>query len=290
LFLAMGSQRIQNITPHSSLSVPLRTEHRFLIALAVISAIFAVAVPLVLAPQRQTDLETRTMTYMESYYATRTRVEITFFTTSYEYSYWTTSQFTTTRTITYYVTTEYYTSMYYGPGSYRVTVTIPVEIQQTQTQATTIQRTRTIEQLQTATTTKRESVLQVTSFIETMSLTRTIPFSSAVLKSYWENLVWVTLAIGLPILTYHRINAYRTRLHIYYEILNYTAYESRLPSHIMRACNLETGKFEKYIKTLSEKGLIDEVKENGAKLYRASQNGRELIHDEKLARFLKELL
>jgi len=180
--------------------------------------------------------------------------------------------------------------MYYGPGSYRVTVTIPVEIQQTQTQATTIQRTRTIEQLQTATTTKRESVLQVTSFIETMSLTRTIPFSSAVLKSYWENLVWVTLAIGLPILTYHRINAYRTRLHIYYEILNYTAYESRLPSHIMRACNLETGKFEKYIKTLSEKGLIDEVKENGAKLYRASQNGRELIHDEKLARFLKELL
>jgi len=289
LFLITGSRRIQNMTPHRPLSVPLRTEHRFLIALAAISAVLAVGVPLVLAPQRQTHLETRTTTRVESYFSTYTHIETTLFTTSYEHSYWTASLFTTTRTVTYYVTTEYYTFMYYSPGSYRVTVTIPVEVQQTQLQATTIQRTSTIEQLQTATTTKHESILQVTSLTETMSRTRTIPYSSAVLKSYEENLVWVALAVGLPILTYHRINGYRTRLHIYYEILNYTAYASRLPSHIMRACNLETGKFEKYVKTLSEKGFIDEVNEDGARLYRASQKGRELIRDENLARFVKEL-
>jgi len=287
--LAMGSQGIRNMAPDSSPSVPLRTEHRFLIALAVISAVLAVGVPLVLAPQRQTDLETRTTTHVESYFSTQTRIEITLFTTRYEYSYWTTSLFTTIRTVTYYVTTEYYTSMYYGPGSYPVTVTVPVEIRQIQLQATTIQRTGTIEQLQTATTTKRESVLQVTSFTETMSRTRTIPYSSAVVRSYGENLVWVALGVALPVLTYHRINGYRTRLHIYYEILNYTAYASRLPSHIMRACNLETGKFEKYVRTLSEKGFIDEVNEEGAKLYRASQKGRELIRNEKLAGFVKEL-
>jgi len=248
LFLITGSRRIQNMTPHRPLSVPLRTEHRFLIALAAISAVLAVGVPLVLAPQRQTDLETRTTTRVESHFSTYTRIETILFTTSYEYSYWTVSLFTTTRTVAYYVTTEYYTSI-----------------------------------------TKHESILHVTSFTETMSRTRTIPYSSAVLRSYGENLVLVALAIGLPVLTYHRINGYRTRLHIYYEILNYTAYASRLPSHIMRACNLETGKFEKYIKTLSEKGFIDEVNEDGARLYRASQKGRELIRDENLATFVKEL-
>jgi len=289
LFWIVGFQRKQDMASPGHLSVPLRTEHRGLIALAAISVVLAVGVPLALAPQRQTELEARTTTRVESYFSTCTRIEITLFTTSYEYSYQTTSLFTTTRTVTYYVTTEYYTSMYYGPGTQRVTVTIPVEVQQTQVQATMVQRTSTIEQLQTAVTMKHESTLHVTSLTETMSRTRTIPYSSAVLRSYEENLVWIALVIGLPVLTYHRINGYRTRLHIYYEILSYTAYASRLPSHIMRACNLETGKFEKYIKTLSEKGFIDEVNEDGARFYRASQEGRELIRDENLARFVKEL-
>ena len=287
--MATAFRRTREIPSQRAPSIPLKAEHRFLIALAVISAVLTVGVPLVLAPQRQTELEARTTTRVESYFSTYTRIEITLFTTSCEYSYQTTSLFTTTRTVTYYITTEYYTSMYYGPGSYRVTVTIPVEAQQTQLQTTTIQRTSTRGQLQTATTTKHESVLQVTSLTETTSQTRTIPYSSAVLRSYEENLVLVALAIVLPVLTYHRINGYRTRLHIYYEILNYTAYDSRLPSHIMRACNLETGKFEKYVKTLSEKGFIDEVNEEGTKLYRASQKGRELVRDEKLSRFVKEL-
>jgi predicted transcriptional regulator len=57
----------------------------------------------------------------------------------------------------------------------------------------------------------------------------------------------------------------------------------------MRACNLETGKFEKYMQTLMEKGFVMEVLQNGGRMYRASWRGLDIVRNEKLAEFVSEL-
>lgn len=82
-----------------------------------------------------------------------------------------------------------------------------------------------------------------------------------------------------------KINNYRTRVHIYFEILEYVATAPRLPTHIMRKCNLETGKFNKYVQTLTEAGLITTVSHK----YLATIKANEYLKDRKISEFLKEL-
>jgi len=192
--------------------------------------------------------------------------------------------------MTIYLTTVVYPQVtgFFGdlPG---VTIVIPMQVLQTQVQTMMLQKTTKIEGRQTLTQTQHSVVQQVSSTVETVRWTATLPYFFGLIRSYSDNLVWLAIGIVLPILAYHRINAYRTRLHIYYEILSYTAYSPRLPSHVMRACNLETGKFVRYVQTLKEKGFVDEIPQDGGKLYRTSRKGLDLIRDEKLAQFVREL-
>jgi predicted transcriptional regulator len=84
---------------------------------------------------------------------------------------------------------------------------------------------------------------------------------------------------------YVRINNYRTRVHIYYEILEYVAGSPRLATHIMRKCNLETGKFDKYIMKLMATGFVTTVNET----YAATDKTFDYLRDRKIASFLREL-
>ena len=148
-----------------------------------------------------------------------------------------------------------------------------------------IRQTSTSEQRHIFTDTK----YSITQGISTAEKTGTIPLSSAIVSSYKQYFTWIIAVLVFPFLAYHRINAYRTRLHIYYEILHYASGSPKLPSHIMRACNLETRKFESYVETLREKGYVDEISKDGGRLYRTSDRGWNLIRDEKLTEFIREL-
>jgi len=269
-----------------ALHFPLRAEHKLLVSFAVFSVVLAVLVSLASAPQQLTTVETQSLTRVSSYFVTSTRLETRTVTTSYTYTYATTSIYTTTYTITSYVT---YTTFYsLGFGTWATTV-IPVQVQQTQVQSIVLQQTRTMVGQQTITEMQHTVAQGVSTIAERTTLTKTFFDPSAVVRWYTGNIAWLGIAIVLPILAYHRINAYRTRLHIYYEILDYASYSSRLPSHIMRACNLETRKFEKYIKMLKEKGFVEEIPQDGGKLYRASRKGLDLVRNEKLTQFVREL-
>jgi predicted transcriptional regulator len=87
---------------------------------------------------------------------------------------------------------------------------------------------------------------------------------------------------------YIRVNAYRTRIHIYHEILQYVAESPRIPSHIMRRCNLETRKFGKYIGTLGEHGFVEKIHGDGER-YKVTDKALAYLKDEKLSSFIKEL-
>jgi len=275
----------------SALRFPLRAEHWLLIGLAVVSVALAVLIPLASAPRQVTTIETQTTIRMIPYSVTSVRYETKTVASEYRYTYTTTSLYTWTYTMTMYVTTVIYPQV---TGTmplqiYGVTTVIPVQIQQTQVQSIVLHQTRTAVGQQTITEMRHTTAQGVSTAVERTLWTKTSFDPSAIVRWYMGNVAWFSIAIALPILAYHRINAYRTRLHIYYEILNYASYSSRLPSHIMRACNLETRKFEKYIQTLKEKGFVDEIPQDGGTIYRASRKGLELIRDEKLTQFVREL-
>jgi predicted transcriptional regulator len=107
---------------------------------------------------------------------------------------------------------------------------------------------------------------------------------------------WFVTIVVLPILislvvfggASIRVHGYRTRLHIYHEILQYVAESPRIPSHIMRRCNLETRKFTKYMSTLDERGFIQRIREDGDR-YTATDKARDYLRDPKLSAFMKEL-
>lgn len=273
-------------------SFPLRPDQKILIGLALLSVALAIGMPAALTPQDPTAVETSTTTHVESSLTTFFRYETKTVATTCTYTYGATSLLTMTYTMTYYVTTVIYTTAFYGPfvtGIYGHTIVIPIPIERTQTTPTTVQRTTTESGQRIITETKESVSYKVTTVAETTMHTKTLPYHSAILRTYSQNLAWLLMAAILPVLAYHRISAYRTRLHIYYEILDYTSYSSRMPSHIMRACNLETTKFEKYIETLVEKGFIDEIRRDEGRQYRASRKGLDLIRDEKLSQFVREL-
>ena len=291
VIIAVSPWRIQNVRMSGhSLHFPLRHEHKLLMCVVVFSVVLAVGIPLASAPQKLTTVETQATTRMNPYLVTTVCYETRTVTSVYTYTYSTTSLYTTTLSVTMYITTVVYPQY---PPRYgevpAVTTVIPVQVQQTQVQSIILQQTRTVDGQQTITELRHSIVQKVSTAVETIMRTTTLPYSSAVIRSYSENFAWLAIAIILPILAYHRINAYRTRLHIYYEILNYTSYAPRLSSHIMRACNLETRKFERYIQTLAKKGFIEEIGQDGGKLYRTSRRGLDLIRDEKLTLFVKEL-
>jgi len=284
-----------------SLRLPLRPEHKLLIGLAIGSVALAVLIPLASAPRQVTTVETQTMMRTNPYLVTSVYYETRTATSMSTYTHATTSPYTTTRTWTVYVTTVIVTYVsatgtITGTGTPRVfldisfvTVVIPIQLQQTQVYSMVLHQTRTIVGQQTITETRHTVAQGVSTVVERMMWTKTLLDPSAIVRWYMGNVAWFSIAIVLSILAYHRINAYRTRLHIYYEILNYTSYSSRLPSHIMRACNLETRKFQRYIKTLKEKGFVEEIPQDGGKLYRTSRKGLDLARNEKLTQFVKEL-
>lgn len=274
-----------------SLRFPLRLEHKLLIGLAIGSVALAVLIPLASAPRQVTTVETQTMMRTNPYLVTSVYYETRTVTTFYTYAYVTTSFYTTTYTMTYYVTTVLYGTVYGGYAGLIpiATIVIPVQVQQIQVQSIVLQQTNTMVGQQTVTETRHTVAQGVSTLVERTMWTKTSFDPSAIVRWYMGNVAWFSIAIVLPILAYHRINAYRTRLHIYYEILNYTSYSSRLPSHIMRACNLETRKFERYITTLVEKGFVNEIPQDGGRLYRTSNKGFDLIRDEKLVQFVREL-
>jgi len=290
LIVAVAIWRTKRITTPSYVRIPLKAEHRLLICLAVVSVALSLGMPLAFAPQRLTTVETRTVARTEPYLVTSVRYETRTLMSAYTFTHTVTSFYTTTHITTSYVTTVLYPQItgFYGLVS-GVTTVIPTQLWQTRIQTVELKQTRTIEGRQTLTLTQY-SVMQHTSLaIETVRTMATAPYFTAIARSYTENLAWLAIGIVLPILAYQRINAYRSRLHIYYEIMSYAAYSSRLPSHIMRACNLETRKFQRYIQTLAEKGFVEEVRQDGGKLYRTSRKGLDLIREEKLAQFVREL-
>ncbi len=87
---------------------------------------------------------------------------------------------------------------------------------------------------------------------------------------------------------YVRVHEYRTRLHIYYEILRYVAESPRIPSHIMRRCNLETRKFQKYIGTLGQRGFVSRIPGDGER-FTVTDKALDYLRDRKLSDFIKEL-
>jgi predicted transcriptional regulator len=122
-------------------------------------------------------------------------------------------------------------------------------------------------------------------YTATASYTATVkPRSSA---SY-DGLILLTVSIVVFGAAFVRIHDYRTRIHIYHEIIQYVAQSPRIPSHIMRKCNLETGKFQKYISILGDRGFVQKVPADGDH-YRATDKAIDYLRDRKLSEFLSEL-
>jgi predicted transcriptional regulator len=107
-----------------------------------------------------------------------------------------------------------------------------------------------------------------------------------------QNISWVLATLIFALLAYHRVHDYRTRHNIYYQMLRYLADDPqrpKLPSHIMRACNLETSKFKRYASALVEKGLVDEVTHDGGYAYRITPKSSQYVLDPALREFLDQL-
>lgn len=260
--------------------IPLKTEHLLLLGISILTVVFVSGLPLAYAPQKTATVAT----IITPYSATSTRYETKSLTSSYTFTFTTTSRYTTTETVIVYIPT-----IVGGGGGYYygevTTIWVPVQVEETHILSAVVRQTSTLEQRHIFT----ETQYSVTHGISTAEKTETVPLSSAIVSSYKDYLTWIILVLIFPFLAYHRINAYRTRLHIYYEILHYASGSPKLPSHIMRACNLETRKFESYVRTLREKGYVDEIREDGGRLYRTSDRGWNMIRDEKLTEFMREL-
>jgi predicted transcriptional regulator len=104
----------------------------------------------------------------------------------------------------------------------------------------------------------------------------------------YAGLILLTVSIVVFGAAFVRIHDYRTRIHIYHEIIQYVAQSPRIPSHIMRKCNLETGKFQKYISILGDRGFVQKVPADGDH-YRATDKAIDYLRDRKLSEFLSEL-
>jgi len=202
-------------------------------------------------------------------------------------TYFVTSFQTVTHVLTDYVTTEYEVTGVQGVFSQ--TTVIPVQIQLTQVYATVLQRTATVEMTHTLTLTRHSVFPQTTSLVLTSRSTSTLDFYSAYFRSFSDNMLWLIIGAIIPIVAYHRINAYRTRVHIYYVILRYAANTPRSSTHIMRGCNLETRMCRKYIQNLKESGFLEEIRQDGSRMFRASSKGQKLLRNEELRLLLEQL-
>ena len=127
------------------------------------------------------------------------------------------------------------------------------------------------------------SVGEVTQYVTTSKILTTV-------NSWFVTIVVVPILVSFVVFggASMRVHAYRTRLHIYHEILQYVAESPRIPSHIMRRCNLETRKFTKYMSTLDERGFIQRIRGDGEH-YTATDKARDYLRDPKLSAFMKEL-
>ena len=176
------------------------------------------------------------------------------------------------------------------------TIYIPVTVAFGVTQYTTVVLVRSLVSEVMVT---HMSIMKVTvTRTETFHSTGTVTYKSPVQVTYTQRvfqapgvqtILWIAIGVAVLGSTYRRINEYRTRLHIYYEILQYVARSPRIASHIMRKCNLETEKFNKYISQLQMRGFVNVVQRDDAKEYVATEKSFEYLRDEKLARFIAEL-
>lgn len=185
------------------------------------------------------------------------------------------------------------TEMHTETSVYYLTTYVPY----TYSTATISNRTFAQLEQQALTTTKVEFSTETSMFFQYQNVVTTRVWGDfrdigrgSTLPYFWARLAgWLMVGLIFPLLAYRRINAYRTRHHIYLEILSYTSSGTRLSSHIMRKCNLETGKFEKYMRTLTEKGFLDQIDHDGRKQYHTSLKGLDMIRDKKLTQFMNEL-
>jgi predicted transcriptional regulator len=163
---------------------------------------------------------------------------------------------------------------------------------ETQVATSTAYVTRTA--YSTSTLTLRSPVESVRTLTteETSLSTKTLPPIALVTQVYVQNMSWVLATLVFALLAYHRVHDYRTRHNIYYQMLRYLANDPqrpKLPTHIMRACNLETGKFKLYTSSLVEKGLVDEVAYDGGYAYRITPKSSRYVLDPALREFLDQL-
>lgn len=242
------------MTSTSSLKVPLRSPDRVLLLIGIltlgVSAVFWAAPPV----EEQVITQTRTMTSL----STETRV-------------WTTQVTTrslTTQTITTVILIPIIIPGQLGVRSFSQRVTTSISVGEV-----TGVRTETIYSAAT--------LMQSSQILET-SIRRIVQSSSV------QTLLCIAISVLMLGLTYYRVHEYRTRLHIYYEILKYVS-TPKIATHIMRRCNLETGKFNKYVNELQTKGFVNVVQRDDTKEYVVTDKSLEYLRDEKLARFIAEL-
>jgi predicted transcriptional regulator len=114
------------------------------------------------------------------------------------------------------------------------------------------------------------------------------PFQPPRSSASYAGLILLTVSIVVFGQAFVRIHDYRTRIHIYHEIIQYVAESPRIPSHIMRKCNLETGKFQKYISVLGDRGFVQKVPADGDH-YMVTTKALDYLRDRKLSEFLSEL-
>jgi predicted transcriptional regulator len=184
--------------------------------------------------------------------------------------------------------------LFEGPGGQSEVVKVTHKVTRVETQVATSTAYVTRITYSTSTLTLRSPVQSVRTLTteETSLSTQTLPPIVLVTEVYMQNMSWVFATLVFAFLAYHRVHDYRTRHNIYYQMLRYLADDPqrpKLPSHIMRACNLETSKFKRYAGALVEKGLVDEVAHDGGYAYRITPKSSQYVLDPALREFLDYL-
>jgi len=257
----------------SSAKFPLRLADKLLLVAGAwvvgVALIFFAAVPTV---RDQVVTETR----MTSWLTTETG-STTWFTTE---TRTTSATITTISSVTRVgTTTTYVPIVVWGVTTYSAKTVIYTYVVETTAIWTSLIK---VTETRTKTTYSAETITE-RSWIQITTTSRVVE------PPYLQTVLWIGVGIILFGLTYHRVNAYRTRLHIYYDILRYVSASPRIASHIMRRCNLETGKFNKYVNELQAKGFVNMVQRGDVKEYVATEKSLEYLRDEKLAKFIAEL-
>lgn len=264
-----------------TLKVPLRQLDKLLL-IAVIWILGAAVAFFWSAPpvREQVITETRTTSWLttETRTAAWTTAETRISTTTV------TTVSPTTRTITSYTTITQVVTSIAAFGTIYYTYYIPVMV--THVSVSQVSATRT--HLVGTTVAHTETAYSTVTFLKSGHIE--VVHTQRVLEPpLIQTAFWIAIGVVVLGLTYRRINEYRTRLHIYYEILRYVSQSPRIASHIMRRCNLETGKFNKYINELQFKGFVNIVQRGDTKEYAGTEKSFEYLRDEKLARFITEL-